>query len=128
MKDRSRMNMRTKLAATVVGMSMSASWCAAQAPISPSEIPPAPGETTPAAAPAEHAPAYAHPTLPSEDVWPGVMIIIVAGMFVMAIGAGIVRHNESRDEEPPSAHGHDDHGHAGHGHDAHAPAPDHGHH
>ena len=119
------MNIRTNMVAVAIGFSMTA-WCAAQAPISPSEIPPAPGETAHAAgaAPAEHAPAYGHPSVPAEDVWPGVMLIIVAGMFAMAIAAGIVCQCEKPDEQPPSAHGHDDRGHG----DAHAPDPGHGHH
>ena len=115
------MKTRIKLAAAVMGLSVSA-WCAAQAPISPSEIPPASGEAAHAAPSADHAPPYPHPSAPAEDVWPGVMLIVVAGMFLMAIAAGIVCHCEKSGEEPPSAHGHDDHGHG----DAHA--PDHGHH
>ena len=127
------MKIRTMLAAVVVGvsMSMSAVWCAAQHPVSPEEIPPPPGEGAHAPTTA-HEPAYPHPILPGEDVWPGVMLICVAGMFLMAIGAGLIRRVENLDELPP-AHGHghgDDHGHGGgHGHeDAHAADHGHGHH
>jgi len=68
--------------------------------------------------------AYPHPTFPaSHAAWPGVMVLIVAGMFLAAVAIGIVVDLNLPDELPPSAHGHDDHGH-GHGDHGHG---DHGH-
>jgi hypothetical protein len=89
--------------------------------------------TPPAAAPhgardAHHAAPlpYPHPVAPEPAVWPGVMLVVIAGMFFAAAVIGpIVR--ASMEEELPPTHSHDeDHGHEashvhgqGHAQDAH---------
>lgn len=68
---------------------------------------------------ADHYPAYSHPTLPRQStVWPGLMVLIVAGMFLSAAMIGIVVSLNMPDELPPPPDSHDtrDHGHAGHHH------------
>ena len=124
------MKFRTLLPAAVLGVSM-ISWSPAQE-VTPSEIPPAPGETH-ATAPAEHAPSYPHPSLPAEgNLWTGSMLIIIVGMFLMAAAVGMLSHAEQVEEAPVDDHGHGhghDDAHGSHGaHDSHgAHGADHGH-
>ena len=107
--------MKTGLLAAAMALAIG-SVCWAQTDVS--EIPAAPGEGARAAVPAEeHIPPYPHATLPAgEMLWPGPMIIVVAGMFLAAAFIGALHHSELPPEEstaaPAVAHGHDDaHGH-----------------
>lgn len=112
------MKTRTFLVSMLLSGSIGAR-CVAQE-VAP-EIPPAPGETSHAVTP-EHAPTYSHPTLPAEgNLWTGSMLIIVAGMFLMAIAVGLLCQSENVEEPPVDdhAHGHDDAHGADHGHGAH---------
>jgi hypothetical protein len=76
-----------------------------------------------AAGPDEHHavdPPYAHPTPPEPSAWPGVLVLLIGGMFLAAAVIGpIVR--SMLDEEPPapSSHDHDDPHAADHGHGHH---------
>jgi hypothetical protein len=80
-----------------------------------------------ATATAHHPPLpYTHPDVPEPSAWPGVTLLVIAGMFFAAAVIGpIVRAN--MEEELPPTHSHDeDHGHGA----AHDPQPDtagHGH-
>ena len=73
-----------------------------------------------AGATAAHEMPYPHPALPPHHAtWAGVVVIVIAGMFLAAMTIGpIVRANMP--EEVPDAHSHDEHGHgdhdAAHGH------------
>ena len=73
---------------------------------------------------------YTHPILPPHPAaWVGVVVIVIAGMFLAAAVIGpIVRANMP--EEVPDTHSHDEHGHgehdAAHGHGDHDHS--HGHH
>jgi hypothetical protein len=58
------------------------------------------------------------PTLPSESPWPGILIILILGMFLAAAIVGpVVRYHAP--EEVPAASSHDEHGGGAHRHDAH---------
>src|SRR5947209_5841543 len=88
-------------------------------------------ENTRNEAPAENTTSEATPLLPPQSQWPGMMVIIVLGMFLAAAVVGpIVRLNMP--EEVPPAHSHDEppgaSGHHGPGglHDSDAAAVDHG--
>jgi hypothetical protein len=68
---------------------------------------------------------YTHPVLPVEPAsWAGVVLIVIAGMFLAAavIGPAVREHTP---QDVPDTHSHDEHGHGqhdashGHGHDAH---------
>ncbi|MEO6437259.1 MAG: hypothetical protein ABIP55_16070 [Tepidisphaeraceae bacterium] len=61
----------------------------------------------------DHGPVYHHPTLPPpHTIWPGMMVLIVLGIFLAAAMVGVVVRLNLPDELPPEhAHGHDDHGH-----------------
>ena len=68
---------------------------------------------------ADHGPAYSHPTLPPQStVWPGLMVLIVAGMFLSAAMIGIVVSLNMPEALPPPLDEHADsaHGHGGHHH------------
>ena len=107
--------MKTGLLAAAMALAIG-SVCWAQTDVS--EIPAAPGEGARAAVPAEeHIPPYPHATLPAgETLWPGPMIIVVAGMFLAAAFIGALHHSELPPEDSTTAaHGHDDaHGHGHH--------------
>jgi hypothetical protein len=55
-----------------------------------------------------------HPVLSNDSWWAGVMVILVLGMFLAALGVGIAVRLNPPDEPPPEP-AHDDHAH-GHGH------------
>ena len=55
-----------------------------------------------------------HPVLSNDSWWAGVMIILVLGMFLAALGVGIAVQLNPPDEPPPEP-AHNDHAH-GHGH------------
>ena len=64
---------------------------------------------------ADHYPDYGHPTLPkSHSTWPGLMTLIVIGMFVAAASVGMVVLLNLPDEPPPPADEHGDHAHDHH--------------
>ena len=80
---------------------------------------PSHGAATSPAHAADHYPAYSHPTLPRQStVWPGLMVLIVAGMFVSAAMVGIVVSLNMPEDlpPPPDTHADSDHGHGGHHH------------
>jgi uncharacterized membrane protein YczE len=57
-----------------------------------------------------------HPLLSSDSSWAGVMIILVLGMFLAAVGVGIAVQLNPPEEVPPEP-AKDEHGHGGgHGH------------
>ena len=65
---------------------------------------------------AKHALAYPHPALSKpRTLWPGLMMLIVAGMFLSAAMVGIIVAANMPDEPPPTD-SHDDHGHVDHAH------------
>jgi len=69
--------------------------------------------------------------------WPGVMLMVIAFLFLAAIGAGIGSADVPPDEQPPPTHSHDEPPGASHHHGTggtinpepyHGHASDHGHH
>ena len=77
---------------------------------------------------AEH---EAGPVPPDPHItWPGVMLILILTMFVLAAVIGPVARAHAPPEEPPPAHSHDEPPGASHHHGASGtinPEPDHGH-
>ncbi|HWE93222.1 MAG TPA: hypothetical protein VG269_04545 [Tepidisphaeraceae bacterium] len=66
-----------------------------------------------AAEPVENQPGSTHPTMAARSTWPGVVVIVILGIFAAAMLAGpIIRANSPEDvtpashDEPPGASGH----------------------
>jgi hypothetical protein len=66
-----------------------------------------------AAEPGDSQSGSAHPTLAARSTWPGVVVIVILGIFAAALLAGpIIRANSPDDvasvshDEPPGASGH----------------------
>jgi hypothetical protein len=63
---------------------------------------------------------HPHPVISQNGWWAGVMIILILGMFLAALGVGIaIRLNPPEEPPPEPAHDDDAHGAHGHGHHAH---------
>jgi hypothetical protein len=79
--------------------------------------------------PAAHADPQPHPAFPPPSRWPGVMVIVVLGLFLAAAVVGPVVRALAPREVPP-AHSHDEPPGASHHHGRSGtlnPEPDHGH-
>lgn len=101
----------TIVAATFVSAGVSTVCFAQERPEMP---PPAEGA---ASVSESHEPnlAYDHPTLPAEALWPGTIVTLILGSFLLAAGVGVVVRLNTP-EEVPAAHSHDEPPGASHHH------------
>ena len=79
--------------------------CLAQA--RPEMPPPAEGAAASVSESREPSLAYDHPTLPAEALWPGTIVTLILGSFLLAAGVGVVVRLNTP-QEVPAAHSHDE--------------------